>query len=105
MVDAAVATPDAATRLRETIDGIRGAQDPARAMSALSADLVKAADGWREVRRLRQFERDQFAVQLFGVRRAGDLGGRRGHQKPIVSRRHLAKRITSSTGGTAEASP
>lgn len=51
MVDAAVATPDAATRLRETIDGIRGAQDPARAMSALSADLVKAADGWREVRR------------------------------------------------------
>ena len=42
--------PDAATRLRDVIQRILEATDPAQAMAALG--LAQAADGWRDARRL-----------------------------------------------------
>ena len=44
--------PDAATRLRDVIQRILEATDPAQAMAALGPALAQAADGWRDARRL-----------------------------------------------------
>ncbi|ARP96394.1 Vi polysaccharide transport protein VexE [Bordetella genomosp. 13] len=43
---------DAASRLREVIKAVRGAEDPLREMARLDQSLVQAADGRRDVRRL-----------------------------------------------------